>query len=112
MWFITLYLVGDLALRALRGVALVLVDEGLHHPLVAEGGEPGRLVVQLMEELLRTVGLQLEVCDTFFVKVVSAPLLSSLNITCDNMPGIKSLFYKGTFNVVYPRLSALEKSPM
>lgn len=35
-----MYLVGDLSLRALCGVSLVFVDEGLHHPLEAEGGEP------------------------------------------------------------------------
>lgn len=53
------YLVRDLSLRALRGVALVLVDEGLHHPLVTEGGEPRCLVVQLVHELLRAVRFQL-----------------------------------------------------
>lgn len=57
------HLVRDLPLRALRGVPLVLVDERLHHPLLAEGGEARRLVVQLVHELLRPVGLELQVCD-------------------------------------------------
>lgn len=57
------HLVRDLPLRALRGVPLVLVDERLHHPLLAEGGEARRLVVQLVHELLRAVRLELQVCD-------------------------------------------------
>lgn len=92
---VSAYLVGDLPLRALRGVALVPINEGLHHPLVPEGGEARRLVVQLVHELLGAVGLQLQVCDTFFVKVVSAPLLSSLNVTCDvatQVPGTKTRY--------------------
>lgn len=61
-----MYLVSDLPLGALRGVALVLVDEGLHHPLVAERREARRLVVQLVHVLLRAVRLQLQVCGKIY----------------------------------------------
>lgn len=53
------HLVRDLPLRALRGIPLVLVDERLHHPLLAERREARRLVVQLVHELLGPVRLQL-----------------------------------------------------
>ena len=34
------YLISNLSLGGLCGISLVLVDEGLHHPLLPERGEP------------------------------------------------------------------------
>lgn len=55
-------LIVDVPLARLVRIALALVDDGLHDPLVVEGGEARRLVVQTVHVLVRTVWLHLEIC--------------------------------------------------
>lgn len=56
-------LVVDVPLARLMGIALTLVDDGLHDPLVVEGGKARRFVVQTVHVLVGTVWLHLEIIE-------------------------------------------------
>lgn len=57
-------LIADAALGALRRILLVAVEARFDDPLVAEGVEAARLVVELVDELVGPVRFELHVCDT------------------------------------------------
>jgi len=54
-------LIGDGPLVGLMRIALAVVDARLHHPLLIEGREAGRLIKELVHVLVCAVGFHLEV---------------------------------------------------
>lgn len=54
---------GESALAGQVGVALRVIDAGLEHPGLVQHGEPGRLVVEARDEVVCSVGTELNFCN-------------------------------------------------